>query len=880
MENVKFLLERPLWMLMLVPAVLILAVIFLTMKKERRRQRKTVISFALHGIVAVVLALLAAGFGLISETDRQSTVILADVSDSTLAVREDMTAFCESLLKEFPERNVKGVVLFGQDTVFVGTKNLWGKTSLKKADASGTDITSALYSAVKLMDRYAHKRIILLSDGKETSRDALYAARRLAEEGIRIDTVYFDTNELTEQEAQISSMSSVGGSYVGEDLTISLTVESNTDVAATVALYEGETLIEEKAVTLTVGENAVCFELTADTAGAHTYRAVLICKADTEGKNNEAFVAMRTYGRTSLLIIAKDPAEAEELKGVLSADAEVEVVSQKDAPTDLPTLCNYDGYYLMNVDARELPAELEVSLEAAVKLLGKSLCFVGGDQTFSKGNMAGTAYERILPLDYGASNNHRLIFLVIDVSGSMEDNNGLELAKVGAVKVMETMGAGDYVSVIAFAGNAQTVVKPMQMTEKNKEKAARAIGKITVGGGTAYTPALDEVERLLLWEMDESPENKHVLFLSDGEPTEQLKTIYQKVEDMHERYGIVLSTVEIRAGSDDRNEGSRDPSSNSPLKRMAQKAGGTYTLVTNVLDLPNIMVEQSETFSSGYAYESSFIPLVAVEDEITEGIAELPELTGYVGMHPKENTTVYLTSETGDPVYASWTYGEGTVTCFTTDLSAHWSQAFLAEEAGQTFIRNAQKAAYPSIRYDAALIPNITVDGSRVTITVQLPEDGHDCEVYAEITEPKQKRIQLDRISASSYEGNLTVGETGEYALTVTWRKRAQVVDQATAVFAVSYSGEYDRFREGDNTLLSDIATVTGGYLDASSDALTAVDMGVHRTVITFEFPLSILAVLLLLADIVIRRLTLADLRKFLGKRSRGANSDTRSQNV
>ena len=145
MENVKYLLERPVWMLMLVPAVLILVVIFLTMKKERRRQKKTVVSLALHGVIAVILTVLAAGFGIISETDRQSTVILVDVSDSTLAVREDMTAFCESLLKEFPERNVKGVVLFGQDTVFVGTKNLWGGMSLKKADVSGTDIT-ALWS--------------------------------------------------------------------------------------------------------------------------------------------------------------------------------------------------------------------------------------------------------------------------------------------------------------------------------------------------------------------------------------------------------------------------------------------------------------------------------------------------------------------------------------------------------------------------------------------------------------------------------------------------------------------------------------------------------------------------------------------------------------
>ena len=110
-----------------------------------------------------------------------------------------MTAICESLLDEFAERDVKGVVLFGQDTVFVGTKSRWGKVSLKKADASGSDITSAMYRAVDLMDKYRHKRIILLSDGKETSGDALYAARRLAEEGVRIDTMYFDTNGQAEQ---------------------------------------------------------------------------------------------------------------------------------------------------------------------------------------------------------------------------------------------------------------------------------------------------------------------------------------------------------------------------------------------------------------------------------------------------------------------------------------------------------------------------------------------------------------------------------------------------------------------------------------------------------------------------------------------------------
>ncbi len=875
MENVRYILERPLWMLMLIPVAVLLLVIFFTMKKEKRRKGKTVASLVLHGVIAVILAVLAAGFCITSETDRQSTVILVDVSESTLSVREDMTAVCASLLDEFAERDMKGVVLFGQDAVFVGTKSRWGKVSLEKADVSGSDITSAMYQAVDLMDKYAHKRIILLSDGKETSGDALYAARRLAEEGVRIDTMYFDTNGQAEREAQISAMSSVGGSYVGEELKISLTLESNIAGEATVALYESDTLIEERPVTLTAGESIVNFDLTAETAGLHTYRATLTCDGDTEARNNEAYVALRTYGKTSLLIIAQNPSEAEDLKNVLAADAEVTVVSQKDAPSDLPTLSDYDGYYLMNVDAQELPEGLASSLDTAVKFLGKSLCFVGGDKTFVEGNMKDTAYDRMLPLDYGATSSKQAIFLVIDVSGSMDYENALELAKVGAIKSLDSMKPNDYVSVVIFSGNARTVVNPTPMTAENKKKVAATISGITSAGGTVYTPALEEVERLLD-EMEEEPDIKHVLFLSDGSPSETNERIYRKVKNLYEDRGVLISTIEISVHWNDgvvkpmgRPGSGEETSSNSILNNMAKRAGGTYSRVTSALELPNIMVEKTETFSPQYAFETPFLPLIAVNDEITEGLTKLPEIKGYVGMHAKENATVHLTSDTGDPIYASWQYGEGTVACFTTDLAPQWSGAFLAGEAGQSFIKNALKATYPPIRYDAAFIPSVTVDGSHVTVTAELPEGGNDFELVAEIRGPEQQKIQLDRISASTYEGSLALGASGEYEVTVTWRKRSRVEDKASAVFAVSYSGEYDLFREGDNTLLSGIADATGGFPDAEPDYLAILDPGILRSVITFEIPLCIVAALLMLADIVIRRLTWAEAKRFFANRGR-----------
>ena len=88
-------------------------------------------------------------------------------------------------------------------------------------------------------------------------------------------------------------------------------------------------------------------------------------------------------------------------------------------------------------------------------------------------------------------------------------------------------------------------------------------------------------------------------------------------------------------------------------------------------------------------------------------------------------------------------------------------------------------------------------------------------------------------------------------------------------VFAVSYSGEYDLFREGDPTLLSEIAASTGGTLDMDPYELARQELGVIRSVTTFELPLCIIASILLLVDIILRRLTWADVRKWLARKGK-----------
>ena len=876
MANIEYRLERPLWMLLLIPVAILLLVIFFTMKKETRRKGKTILSLTLHGVIALILAILAAGFSIATETDRQSVVILMDVSDSTLSVRGDMTETCEALLAAFPDEDVKGVVLFGQKAVFIGQKSPTGKIAVNRAKADGSDLTSALYEAVDLMNRYTHKRIILLSDGKETVGDALFAARRLSGEGVRIDTLYYDTDGGTQSEVQIRSMTTAGGSYIGDTIALNVTLESNVQGEATVSVYEGETLLEEKTVTLVAGEQTLTFETKAETAGIHSYRASVTYNGDTEAKNNEVFAILETYGDTSILIIADDPTQAEPLKAILSTEAEVTVVSQSQAPDDLPTLCNYDGYYLMNTDAASLPAELGSSLEIAVRVFGKFLCFAGGDQTFSKGNMADTPYSQLLPLEFGSrEQGGRILVLVIDNSGSMGGGGRdslIELAKIGAIKIVESLGPTDQLAVLCFWDSelARTVVKLQPVTLENKEGIISSISSIRAYTGTTYIPPLKEAKRILT-PFKDSDKTRHVIFLSDGYPSEHPNTIYKHTQLLHDD-GVSLSAIGIGFISDmNLSANVTSFSSSMPiLQNMAKLGEGTYHAVSNAQDLPNIMLNQSESIRPQYSFVEPVTPQIAVEDPITEPLmsaGSLPQIGGYVGMHAKEDAVAYLITESGDPLYASWEYGRGQVACFTTDLAGTWSGDFLKSEVGQGFILDALKATYSEVRYDAALIPTVTVDGSRVTVTAELPYGDNDSELLAEITGPEHQKLQLERISDAIYEADTSLGTAGEYTVTVTWRRRAKVVDEAEARFTVSYSGEYDLFRAGDASLLSEMAAVTGGLADASPNDLAAWEPGLLRSVTTFEIWLCLIAALLMLTDVAIRRLTLADIRKLFRRK-------------
>ena len=77
------------------------------------------------------------------------------------------------------------------------------------------------------------------------------------------------------------------------------------------------------------------------------------------------------------------------------------------------------------------------------------------------------------------------IILVLDVSGSMGDENRLEIMKSAAVAQLDTMTFLDYIQVVQYSSRAQSYgMTLLQGTDKNKKKLKEYIMNMGSGGGT------------------------------------------------------------------------------------------------------------------------------------------------------------------------------------------------------------------------------------------------------------------------------------------------------------------------------------------------------------------------------------------------------------
>ena len=174
----------------MIPLVAGVIVGFFMMKKEKRYNKRNLISLALHLLLCVSLSFAFANPQILVTNSNTDVYILADASAS--CSKESQTKIDKAINKakeeaeKVPGTKV-GVIAFGRNAVvlskpgekFNSIKDAYSNHSF---DYTATDIKSALDFTVTQFDENVIKRITLISDGVETDNSCLLYTSDAADE--------------------------------------------------------------------------------------------------------------------------------------------------------------------------------------------------------------------------------------------------------------------------------------------------------------------------------------------------------------------------------------------------------------------------------------------------------------------------------------------------------------------------------------------------------------------------------------------------------------------------------------------------------------------------------------------------------------------------
>lgn len=826
-------------------------------------RRREVVSLILRVIILLSLILGLAGLEIVRRGNDLAVVFLMDVSDSM--PREAISAevdYVARAMEAMSADDQAAIVLFGADALVerpmsVG-RELRAFTSAPITNQ--TDLEEAIQLGLALFPSGYAKRMVILSDGAQTSGDALEAVKFAVASDVQIIVLPI----LHEQgrEVLITNADAPTSLRPGEHFDLNVTVQANEPTRAVVRVLGGDEILYEGTHELRRGTQTLSLPLVAGEPGFVNYQVQISPVQDGFYQNNRVDAYSQVEGPPRILMVAPPageslpggeprPDEYSALMNVLqSAGYQVDLISPNRLPSDLPSLAQYDSVVLVDVPARMLGNNQMENLRVYVRDLGGGLVAVGGPTSYGVGGYYQTPLEAALPVDMQIKDEKRRpslgIVFIIDHSGSMEDTSGgvtkLELAKEAAARSIDFLFPTDRVGVIAFDDTASWVVPMTELS--NPGQVVSAIGTIRSGGGTDIMAGVQAMAEVF---PDDPATVKHVILLTDGgaDPT----GIPELVEKLYQDYGITFSTVGV--GNDA-----------APfLKDLAAVGGGRYHFTNDPNSIPSIFTEEISLASRAYLVEEPFFPALANSSPILSGINDVPRLYGYVATSPKDLAQVILKSDKDDPILAQWQYGLGRSVAFTSDATGRWARDWLTwNHFAKFWVQTVRYTIGNTVT--TSLQTNIELEGEQARLTLDARDvngefiNGYEITVNIVLPDGETQTITLKQVAPGRYEGFFTPTDQGVYLIRFVGNSTtgAGSISQ-TSGWTLSYSPEYKRL-DSDPDLLLRLATLSGGSLASSNPA----DVFLHNLNATRASRpiwqwLMLVAALLLPFDIASRRL-------------------------
>ena len=792
--------NNPWFLLLLLPALILGLYPYLRLPKNHRRTRNKVVPTVLHLIILFIVVLIFSGLTFkTNEVNLKSDIIiLADISSSNNKNVDKMNQQIKKILDDSDPRYNIGIVTFANDSIYASSISNNAKRVYDdyinlsiKPDVSATNIASAFDYSLSLLSNPKKGRIILLSDGLETDGNALTQAKVLAEQGVVVDAIYFNS-DFNNPEVQINDISVEENPTINKDTTITVTLQSKNKGSGTLILYDNDEEIIRREIIYTGKIDKYNFTHKFTTPQVRVLHAKIEVNDDEVIQNNVVYEFVNIGLTHKILIVDGSGKEVSKIKELLDDIYEIDVVSPKNVPTNLTKLSEYSEVILMNVPFKDLPLGFDTLLINYVNKLGGGLFTVGGDNSFYNGYTPGSFYDQLLPVDLTLGVKNTAFMIVLDKSSSMVNNqvpgtgkNRLEIAKEAAITCIESMNNSDYVGVVTFASNNEVKLDVPLSPVTQKVEINRIISGITNSTGTQYYNALDLAANEL--KAFDKANNKHIILISDGSPTDPRNAFENLVATLPntEPTSITLSTMSI--GSDE---------NVAVLSNLATLGQGRFYQIRDVTKLSELLIEETKTIQTDYENLGNFTPIIRSYNPVVRGITRLPEITGYIGTTPKSNANVILSTKDGDPLYATRQFGLGKVAAFMSDLNGTWSSSYFSDGSGKTFIKNAVNSLLSQAAGSDIFVDFENINYSTILKINTITSENNEI-IKASVVTPSGKTsdIEIRNIGENAFVGLISTKEAGLYTVKITkTNELGGVLSEVYRYTTFSYSKEYNPF--------------------------------------------------------------------------------------
>lgn len=884
MNNINF--ANP-WILLIAIPLLVMVIIsyVIAIKKDNRTINNT-FSFITHIFIVVLLVLTMAKTTYEKVITETNIYVLADVSYSSNNNLDLIDEYIDDLQHNVPKNSKIGIICFGKDyqlLVDLGEDIISVKQST--VDNSSTNICQALEYASTLFKDNVIKRIVIISDGKETNDSNIVSVvNSLTAENIYIDAIYVDNNVTEEiEEVQINQVAYNSSTFKDIVEKVNVIIQASKDTKSIVSLYCDNQVYDEKAIYVNKGYNAITFDLNTKDSGEHLYEIKVTTENDTSLYNNNYMFNQTVTEKTKILFLSslkEDEIAATELYGQ-SSDIDF-YINTKDIPYTIEDLCVYDEFILSNIDIRTLYnySQFINSLDTLVSELGKSLVTIGN--TYIQNNETDETLSRLsdmLPIKFGNNDqDKKLITIILDISRSMELTGRQKCAKAAAKTIVENLDENVDVMIIPFFGEVGNPVLPT--SAKEKEKLIEIINNYEVYQGTFMGAALKYAYNFIT---DLKYTKNEVVLITDGLPYGEQKgetLLYaKKMKESNYKLSLIHTVIS-------------DPETVEFCENIASTGGGQYYFLKDESSVKSLVLDGVLNVLKEVVLDEkqSTVEILKKKDILVNNISELPNINGLYNNSKKSSSTVVLEATYVDssnnsykvPLYTYWNYGNGKVSSYASTISGNWVQNWTNNEVSKKVLENITTANKPDSRVDSAFIFDTLTTGTNTQISVKVPSLSSNSIVNISVIYP-DKTIENKQMVwyVQNYITNINTDQVGEYNITLSYQI-GELNYETNYKFYISYLPEYNSFTLFEASNLYYMVNANGQISEDGKLVLENNNSKVQKYILDFTTIFMIISAILFVFDIIVRKLRWQDIKSlfnFLNKKEYSSIKERRKKN-